>query len=283
MASRFEVFHDGERTVQARLGVRAEAEHVGRGILPRLPPGAASFLARQTTAAAATVDRDGRVWASLLAGSPGLIQAVDDELVLVDGGVTAGDPLLANLAARPEVGLLVIDLPARRRLRINGRALVDGRRVFVDVERAYGNCPRYIRPRDTRRPSGPPSLAWSATLNPVQAEAVTRADTFFVATTHPGGGPDASHRGGLPGFLRVLAPGRLAFADAPGNNMFNTLGNLVADPRLGLLVLDFETGTSLQLTGRARIDWDARAVEIDVHAVLESRGGGLLGQAHDEL
>ena len=66
---------------------------------------------------------------------------------------------------------------------------------------------------------------------------------------------DASHRGGNPGFVKVTEPARLIFPDYAGNNHFNTLGNLVLDPRAGLLFVDFEHGDLLQLTGRVAIDW----------------------------
>ena len=61
----------------------------------------------------------------------------------------------------------------------------------------------------------------------------TSADTFFVASAHAERGVDASHRGGLPGFVRVLGDRTLEIPDYPGNSMFNTLGNPAADPRAG--------------------------------------------------
>jgi ferredoxin-NADP reductase len=71
---------------------------------------------------------------------------------------------------------------------------------------------------------------------------------------------DASHRGGEPGFVHVDGDARLVFPDYAGNNHFNTLGNLILDPRAGLLFVDFAAGSLLQLTGRARIDWGSDAV-----------------------
>jgi ferredoxin-NADP reductase len=71
---------------------------------------------------------------------------------------------------------------------------------------------------------------------------------------------DASHRGGERGFVRVANDRRLEFPDYAGNNHFNTIGNLVLDPRAGFLFVDFATGSLLQLTGRAAIDWDSEAV-----------------------
>ena len=91
---------------------------------------------------------------------------------------------------------------------------------------------------------------------------IGRADTFFVASAHPEGGADASHRGGFPGFVRVVDGRTLTWPDYDGNRMFNTLGNLVENPRAGLLFLDFENGRTLQLSGTASASWDPeRAAE----------------------
>ena len=79
----------------------------------------------------------------------------------------------------------------------------------------------------------------------------------------------------------------LRFPDYAGNNMFQTLGNISTDPRVGLLFVEFDSGTTLQLTGRARILWDRedfhelagaeRAVEVEIDEVVEIAGQGPLG------
>ena len=71
---------------------------------------------------------------------------------------------------------------------------------------------------------------------------------------------DASHRGGEPGFVQVENATRLVFPDYAGNNHFNTIGNLILDSRVGLLFVDFENGSLLQISGRAHIDWDSGAL-----------------------
>jgi predicted pyridoxine 5'-phosphate oxidase superfamily flavin-nucleotide-binding protein len=88
---------------------------------------------------------------------------------------------------------------------------------------------------------------------------VSAADTFFVATASgpgvPGGGVDISHRGGPPGFVRVEGEA-LLIPDYRGNRYFNTLGNLLLQPRAALLFVDFEGGGLLQLQGSAEVFWD---------------------------
>jgi hypothetical protein len=276
-----EPYHTGEREVQDRAGVRVEADRVGRGIRSTVPTAMARALTDFGLAVAASRDEAGRVWASLLTGPPGFLRAIDDQLVLAAGQPRPGDPLAANLGRRPELGLLMIDLATRRRLRVNGRALLDPERgIFLSVEQAYGNCPRYIHQRTVEPlplddPMPPPERA--RTLSPPQRALIASAGTFFIASAHPEGGADASHRGGPPGFVRVVDDQTLSFPDYPGNNMFNTLGNLAVEPRAGLLFLDFETGSMLQLTGRTRLDWSAGTVVVwfEIGEVLELRGMGV--------
>jgi uncharacterized protein len=90
---------------------------------------------------------------------------------------------------------------------------------------------------------------------------VRGADTFFIASTHPERGADASHHGGRPGFVEVTGGGRvLTFPDYSGKRMFPDSGDPDCQPaHTGLLLLDWETGNMLQLTGRAQIVWDAQA------------------------
>jgi hypothetical protein len=88
---------------------------------------------------------------------------------------------------------------------------------------------------------------------------IETADTLFVASRSragigESGGLDVSHRGGRPGFVD-LQDDALVVPDFRGNRFFNTLGNLLGDPRCGLLFIDFSTGDLLHLQGTATIDW----------------------------
>jgi predicted pyridoxine 5'-phosphate oxidase superfamily flavin-nucleotide-binding protein len=267
-------FHDGEREVQARAGVRQEAEAVGRIIRNTIPPVAGRFLARQRLAVATTLDSGGRVWASLLTGEPGFIRAVDETLLRLDAQPVPGDPLPDNLATQPWLGLLVLDPQTRGRMRFNGRGLASADGLFLEADQVYGNCPKYIQlrrlePDAESAPAAAPGV--SRHLDSAQQSWIANADTFFIGTFHPQAGADASHRGGFPGFVRVTASDQISFPDYPGNAMFNTLGNLRVNPRAGLLFVDFTTGDVLQLTGRARVG-DDFVVTFDVDEVRETRG-----------
>ena len=79
---------------------------------------------------------------------------------------------------------------------------------------------------------------------------------FFLATADADGRPDCSYKGGLPGFVRVAEPDTLAFPDYDGNGMFKSLGNVLANPHVGMLFVDFESPRRLRVNGRASISGD---------------------------
>ena len=77
---------------------------------------------------------------------------------------------------------------------------------------------------------------------------------FFLATAGADGRPDSSFKGGLPGFARVVAPDLLVFPDYDGNGMFKSLGNIVANPHVGLLFIVMgERPQRLRVNGRAEV------------------------------
>lgn len=261
------VFHEGERAVQERAGVAAMASRLLNGIHDTLPPIAQEFLGQQPMVILSSVDAEGAVWASLLAGEPGFVQTLDARTIFLDAEPLPDDPLHATLLTqdRPPVGLLAIELATRRRMRVNGNVepLSEGG-LLLHVRQAYANCPKYIQARSLVREAaaepGTRVVRCGDRLTSEQQAWISRVDTFFIASFHPEGGADASHRGGNPGFVQVQDDKTLLFPDYAGNNMFNTLGNLAVNPRAGLLFVDFETGATLQLTGEARILWDTERI-----------------------
>jgi uncharacterized protein len=270
-------FHPGELEVQRRAGVADEARAVGRTIGHNVTPPVARFLARQRLAVAASLDREGRVWASLLAGPAGFLAPTDAGHLLIAAEPIPGDPLSANLAARPDLGLLVLDPRTRQRMRLSGHGRPSSEGLVLELDQVYGNCPKYIQRREAEADAVPAPEAprVASHLDARQRAWIGNADTLFIASFHPEGGADASHRGGLPGFVHVSGDDQLVFPDYPGNAMFNTLGNLVAYPPAGLLFVDFGTGDVLQLSGRARLESDFTVV-IDLDEVRETRAGSPL-------
>jgi predicted pyridoxine 5'-phosphate oxidase superfamily flavin-nucleotide-binding protein len=271
--------------VQERAGVRRLADRVGENISPEIPRYLEGFLTEATVVVAASVGEDGWVWASLLARQPGsgLLRVPDERTVCLHAAPVPGDPLADNLRrAGAQIGLLAIDFATARRAKVKGLACqVSEDRFCVHTERAYGLCPKHVQARTVAgiEASRPGDARRGTSLTGEQRRFISLADTFFVATHHPGTGADTSHRGGFPGFVEVLDERTLAWPDYPGNRMFNTLGNLAANPNAGLLFVGFDTGQTLQLAGEARVDWAEeraarfagaeRVVEFRVREVVE--------------
>jgi predicted pyridoxine 5'-phosphate oxidase superfamily flavin-nucleotide-binding protein len=85
---------------------------------------------------------------------------------------------------------------------------------------------------------------------------IEAAPLFFLATADADGQPDCSYKGGLPGFVRVIAQDTLAFPDYDGNGMFRSLGNVLANPAVGLLFIDFASPRRLRVNGVATVATD---------------------------
>ena len=264
-------FHAGEQSVQDRVGVRGMMELWGRKVIRTwMPDQHRNFYSQLPFVVAAARDQQNRPWVTLLTGKPGFVQSPDPTTLVFSGGVLPGDALEQSLGAGAELGLLGIELETRRRNRVNGTVVETGAGYLrFEVGQAFGNCPQYITERAWRSVDVSPAEA-SATrrtelTGPMQ-DWIRHADTFFIGSGHreekagESNGMDASHRGGPAGFVTVESSTRIVFPDYAGNNHFNTIGNLVVDPRVAMLFVDFENGGLLQMTGRASIDWDSSAV-----------------------
>ncbi|HEY6910265.1 MAG TPA: pyridoxamine 5'-phosphate oxidase family protein [Myxococcales bacterium] len=254
------VFHPGEIEAQVRAGGGA----AGGGIRDFMGEQQRSFFASLPFIAVASLDGGGPV-ATLLAGEPGFVSAPDARTLRIAAELDPGDPAHRALTAGAPAGLLGIDLAARRRNRANGIIAQAGAGGLVlDIRQSFGNCPKYIHPREVRpAPAGREKTEALAKLDAQAREAVAAADTFFVASASHAdvstGGVDVSHRGGPSGFVRVEGDA-LVIPDYAGNRYFNTLGNLVADPRAALLFVDFDSGDLLHLQGTTEIVWDGPQV-----------------------
>lgn len=272
-------YHAGEQAVQARAGARDRAERMGRKVIRSfMPDQHRAFFAELPFVVLGSLDGLGRPWASVLAGPPGFLRSPDPRRLVVAARPLPDDPLAANLQPGAAVGLLGIQPETRRRNRMNGRVieLGDGRFTLA-VDQSFGNCPQYIQARtphfvaDSDPGGSRPSARREGPLLSAEAAGLIRtADTFFIATASPGAGSqdpvegaDVNHRGGRPGFVDLRQEdGRtlLVAPDFAGNAAFATFGNLLLNPKAGLLFADFAAGHLLLLTGSAEVIWNTPEV-----------------------
>ena len=262
-------FHSGERAIQERLGVRAQIEAFARQVVrPHMPEQHREFYQNLPFLVAAARDSGGRPWATLLAGTPGFVSTPDARSLEIAARPVSGDALADSFSPGADVGLLGIEFATRRRNRVNGRIVPTTQTgVRIAVDQSFGNCPQYIQtrsiePRQFAVAQTAAGVERTETLTDEIVAFIEHADTFFISSrtnrfsARASSGIDASHRGGRPGFVRAGADGVLSFPDFSGNRLFNTLGNIADDGRVGMLFADFDAGDLLLLTGRASIVWD---------------------------
>ena len=254
-------FHEGELRAQQLAGGGSG----GAAIRPFMPDQHRLFFAGLRYLFVGALDDAGWPVATVLTGEPGFVQSPHPQVLVVDGLPDHLDPVGHHLKAGAPIGLLGLDLATRRRNRANGRiGMIGEDGIGIAINQSFGNCPQYIQIREVRRaaPSGRPSIALQG-LDQAARDMIARADTLFVATSSGAvaahGGVDISHRGGLPGFVRIDGD-VLTIPDFRGNRYFNTLGNMLVEPRAALLFVDFERGDVLQLQGRTEIVWEGADV-----------------------
>jgi len=91
---------------------------------------------------------------------------------------------------------------------------------------------------------------------PGDIEFIESSAMFFLATADADGWPDVSYKGGLPGFVRVVSEDTLAFPCYDGNGMFKSMGNMLVNPKVGLLFIDFEGQNRMRVQGTASLSAD---------------------------
>jgi predicted pyridoxine 5'-phosphate oxidase superfamily flavin-nucleotide-binding protein len=252
----FLAFHEDEARAQALAG----HQRPGRvAIRPFMPDQHREFFALLPYLFVATLDAQGWPMASVLTGAPGFMQSPDPATLRIGALPAADDPAAPTFSTGAEIGLLGLDFTTRRRNRANGRLVAVDDGLSVAIAQSFGNCAQYIQTRTpSSRAVGGAPVERLGRLDPAARALIARSDTFFVASRSRAGiaegGLDMSHRGGKPGFVGVTGD-TLAIPDFRGNRFYNTLGNLLGDPRAGLLFIDFASGDILQLQGRVSIDW----------------------------
>ena len=284
-------FHAGEQTIQSRAGIRDRIELKGRAVIrDYMPEQHRAFFAALPFMVVGLADQNGYPWATILSGLPGFMNSAQEDLLAIKAWVDRRDPLHSCIRDGAPVGGLGIEFSTRRRNRLNGRIenCIIGEGFSIRVQQSFGNCAKYIQARNERpklRSRPEPVSRAASHLGDNEVSFIAGADTFFIASRSAqldqmdsSQGLDVSHRGGLPGFVRVVSRNELCFPDFSGNLLFNTLGNLEVDARAGLLFIDFESGGMLHIIGRTRICWDVpetmlsagieRLIFLDIQCVL---------------
>ncbi len=263
------IYHAGELAAQDKAGTRGAAAElaVAKSHSLNFSSNHDAFLANQTFAVLTSVESvTGSVWVTPLFGKAGDLKAItENEIIISRNCIPVGDVINKTQAGTP-LSLLGIDLEKRSRHRINGVAIASQDGLVSNINfgvREYSpNCPKYINRRKFIRNSNDadPINATAireerTSLSGSDQAFVAAVDTLWIGSHAPGVGADTNHRGGQPGFIRVTSPSSIEWPEYRGNGMFFTSGNLEVNDKAGVTLVDFETGSIIQMTGRAMVDW----------------------------
>lgn len=211
-------WHDGERQMHALLRVPPTDNPTVPGLAARY----AGRIAASSLIVLSATDSQDRPWATVLGGERGCAGQLAPNVLGVSSKASGEDPVLKALFGAKEmvtpddegerkVGGLAMDLLSRDRVKFAGRMLVGaagGDRVRdvqmgIEVSESLGNCPKYINKRRLVQHHMEPAVESSSLpLSERALEVIRRADMLFVASGS--GSMDANHRGGPPGFVRVV-------------------------------------------------------------------------------
>jgi predicted pyridoxine 5'-phosphate oxidase superfamily flavin-nucleotide-binding protein len=288
-------FHPGETAIHALLHIPRATNPTSAG----LPANYARRIAASPLVAIGALDDEGRPWTTVWGGQAGFATPLAHGVLAVEGVVDARhDPVAETLFGVADSGrlrteayhisreelesgqgkvmaALSINLAARDRVKLAGRLVagtvgsLDDREGVANVqmamlvEESLGNCPKYLNKRTIRSHAPSPRLLDmrdGSPLLPREAVALlAKADLFFLSSTD-GATMDTNHRGGGPGFVRVLCNNdgdggtHIVYPEYSGNRLYQTLGNCESplEASLTCLYLNHSPAHELRKLGRAR-------------------------------
>ncbi|MCJ1351039.1 MAG: hypothetical protein MMC33_001021 [Icmadophila ericetorum] len=301
-------FHDGEKRMRSLLQVPPGENPTSDFLTPQ----AAFSLQNYPLLAIGTLDALQRPWTTIWGGEPGFARPLSSSIVgiktLVDprfdpvvealvGGRQDGEVVKEEGQGRLFAGL-TIDLMKRKRVKLGGRmvagalgqikshpwkenAKIAQVQLVFNIQESLGNCPKYLNKKEITASLPEPVLISDSLPLPNEAiKLLDKADMFFVSSSDHEFSMDTNHRGGPPGFVRVLENGAsgvtLVYPEYSGNRLYQTLGNLQTTPKAGFVIPDFDTGDVLYITGDTSIHIGSKAASLLPHSnvVIEIKATG---------
>ncbi|KAF5013823.1 hypothetical protein FDECE_180 [Fusarium decemcellulare] len=280
MPSAVSEFHQGERAMHQLLKV----PRLENPTIPGLPPRYGMRVMQSSLVALGTLDNQGRPWTTVWGGERGFARPVAEGVLAFNSAVdTRHDPVFRALwdgvdddgvqqgaINRPNDGEgktmagLSIDLETRDRVKLAGKMIAgatveEGKAVqmAMAVTESLGNCPKYLNKKDIVLSEMKPELVSETLQLPQEAlDLIASADMLFLSSTN-GHTMDTNHRGGSPGFIRVIKNEHdgleLIYPEFSGNRLYQTLGNFKVNPLVGIAIPDFNNANVVYLTGTASV------------------------------
>lgn len=257
------VFHEGETFIHRSINDESRIAELGHYVIQdHMHDQHREFFAELSWVHLSAIDSDGHPWAFTRIGDPGFMSSPDNKTLVIESEPLKGEPQDLKLSEHSKISVVAVKFSTLQRIRLNATiSRASEGQLFLRVDQSYGNCPKYIQKRAvvSSNTFSDVTLSRHQSFDKIDTEILQRADTLFIASRaeqlndDPRSGVDINHRGGHPGFISIVDHNTLLIPDYSGNNFFNTFGNILMDSRIGVQVVDFATGTLLNLQGRGQI------------------------------
>jgi hypothetical protein len=238
-------YHSGQRAIQTEANATVVADRLAEWVGPVV-----EFALGADLILLAAQHDDQTLRFTVLSGASPLVDAIDEPTISIR--FPAG--LKKIIPAGTRCGGLVINLSKARRSRINGVVSHRSNAAELIGEETFTLCKKYMAPSVSLEKAphiGPESRKAIKLDDPWVTAVVRKAETSFLASISPDGGPDVAHRGGPPEFLNLdPAARRLTWTEYLGDGIFKSAGNIRATGIFTLLVPDLELGDGVELVGR---------------------------------
>jgi len=250
------IFHEGEYHIQETMGVRKDSDALSSMIQNKLPFIAKGFLRELKFCVLTLSIKEDDIYSATVYNDSGFIDILDDSTILINLNKKSYIPPSYLKNNDLTIGFLGIDFEQAMRIRVNGKAKILNNKILLSINEAYANCPKYIKKRIHVESKNKPLFQHIIKNNTITKEfkdVLSNTDTFFLASLHKKKGADISHKGGKEGFVKVISSTKLQFTDMPGNNLFNSLGNIHINSSVNLLFIDFINNDTYLFIGNASI------------------------------
>lgn len=250
------VYHEGEVYIQELMGVRTISDSLSSMIKKDMSVVATQFLKTLSFSVITFSKETSILHSSIVFGLNSFIKILTKNELLIDLKNRSFIPKEILEEKTLTIGFIGLDFENKMRIRINGKGDIKNNQLHLVIDEIYSNCPKYIT---NRKLNGKLDFFdeikhyKNSSLEKNSINILTNADTFFLSTIHKSKGADISHKGGKKGFLRVVSPAQLEFDDFPGNNLYNSIGNIYTNKNVNILVIDFFSNDILHIVGTAKI------------------------------
>jgi predicted pyridoxine 5'-phosphate oxidase superfamily flavin-nucleotide-binding protein len=249
-------FHEGEYHIQEMMGIRKFPDTLSSMIKDTIPKIASDFLEKLSFCVLTLSTQKDDLFTSTVYDNKSFIKIINHNSFSIN---------LKNKSYIPEfffkeevlnIGIIGLDFLNAKRIRINGKSKIINNELIVIINEIYSNCPKYIKKRFLQKnlkTLDKTSIDNELELNQDLINIILNSDTFFLASSHKEKGLDVSYKGGEKGFVKIISSKQLYFDDMPGNNLYNTLGNIYTNPCVNMFFIDFDKSNTYNILAKAHI------------------------------